>query len=357
MCGTASVKGLGALALIALLLVPASAGAAEKEKQSPRQWVWGEWSDGNGQERRQQREAERDKRREREQDRRSAEKQKRLADQRERLARKRERLAEEREQLAGKRERLAAKRERLAAERERKAERPRSGRYEDRRRTYRHDRGSRRYGGNRYGRNRYGLVYGSPRDRPHHRYHRPHHGYHRPHDGYRPPRPHPCGPWLYDGRAYDPVAHWDDDDFWHWDGRWSPCGPRRSRVRRSTYVVHMTGAQVDPAGPPDASGVANLLLLRDGSGTRGRICHRLSLRGTDTDAPLEAHLHEGRPGRNGPEVFDLDLARNGRQGCRNADAWLVRRIARSPGSFYLDVHTRTHGTGVVRGQPARAYRG
>jgi hypothetical protein len=196
-----------------------------------------------------------------------------------------------------------------------------------------------------------GLVYGGRRE------HR--HGHGLFYSGHRPyrPRPHPCHSWFYDGRPYDQIGHHDDDEFWHYDDSWRPCGQGRPRSIRSSYVAHLTGDQVVPPGPADTSGAANLLLIRDRWGFSGRICYRLSLRGPGTTAPLQAHIHEGHSNhQNGREVINLDLAGNGRRACRDANPYEVRNIERNPGSYYLDVHLGTFIPGVIRGQLVRAYK-
>jgi hypothetical protein len=206
----------------------------------------------------------------------------------------------------------------------------------------------------------YGLVYRGyrPRHEKHRHHHHGHGGYGLVYGGHRPrprPRPHPCGSWFYDGRPYGQIRYHQVDEFWYFDDDWRPCGPGQPQSSRATYVVHLSGDQVDPPGPSDASGVANLLSLRQRFGLRHRLCYRMALRGSDTSAPLQVHLHRGRAGQSGNVVLNLDLPRGGGGACRDADRTLMNEIRQRPGSFYLDVHTRTHDSGVVRGQLTRAY--
>jgi hypothetical protein len=323
MAGTARGKRLGALALLAILLVPAPFAAAQ-ERPSEKEWVWGEWGDGKVRAQREHSEAERGEGRERKRQRR-AEKERDT----ERRARKqllRRTAREQQKSKSGNRDRYESKyKYKFKYESKYKYEAKYKYKYEAKGKSK--DKGKYKGRDHHHGHQGYGLVYGSHRDRPRRYRPRP---YYRP-----PPRPHPCD-------------FWDDD--------WFRCGGRPPSIleRHSSYVVHLIGAPPGSPGPPDTSGVAGLALVRDLWGNGVRICYRLSLRGPAAGAPLRAHVHDaGQP--NEPEVVDFGPVRDGGRACRNVRSRVLRDIERDPNSFYFDVHFGTISPGAVRGQLVRVY--
>ena len=90
-----------------------------------------------------------------------------------------------------------------------------------------------------------------------------------------------------------------------------------------------------------AGGKAIITLER----VKGRVCFRLHWSGIGT--PVAAHIHEGP---DGPCVVPLFLDRPKRHGCVKAPTWLVRRIAESPGRYYLTLRTQSRPSGALRGQ-------
>ena len=128
---------------------------------------------------------------------------------------------------------------------------------------------------------------------------------------------------------------------------------------KRTVLAALSGAEEVPAaGAPDprrepAYGAA---LVEPGPGRR--LCFRIVARGVG-DA-VAAHIHEGAFGENGPIVVPLfeDPAGNGgfsrRARCvRASSARLVRRIARRPRAFYVNLHTTAFPAGAIRGQLGR----
>ena len=121
----------------------------------------------------------------------------------------------------------------------------------------------------------------------------------------------------------------------------------------STLLAALSGAEEVGGGDPDAVGAAFV------QPQRGRtLCFRLVARNAG-DA-VAAHIHRGAPGVNGPIVVPLfdDPTGNGefrrRQRCvRAPSAGLARRIQRSPGRFYVNLHSTAFPNGAIRGQLSR----
>ena len=83
--------------------------------------------------------------------------------------------------------------------------------------------------------------------------------------------------------------------------------------------------------------------------TNGRICYLLEATGLDDFTT--AHLHEGTKERNGAPVITLQLVgEDGDDVCVDADVELLKRIARAPERYYVNVHTARFPEGAVRGQ-------
>jgi hypothetical protein len=81
--------------------------------------------------------------------------------------------------------------------------------------------------------------------------------------------------------------------------------------------------------------------------TAGKACWTISIKGAAT--LLSAHVHRGLAGKTGPVVIPLG-DRWSRSGCVFVSAKTLNTVAKSPGSYYVDVHTKAFVNGVVRGQ-------
>ena len=65
------------------------------------------------------------------------------------------------------------------------------------------------------------------------------------------------------------------------------------------------------------------------------------------------HIHEGESGKSGQVVVPLTAptaSDTTTKGCANADATLIGRMTTNPRNFYVNVHSRAHPQGAVRGQ-------
>ena len=113
-----------------------------------------------------------------------------------------------------------------------------------------------------------------------------------------------------------------------------------------TFYARLTGAAEVGGGDPDGYGEAEITV----SDELGQVCWDLNnVRGI---GPITAaHIHSGAAGVNGPPVFTLRAANEGRYtGCTDASEWVQDFLESSPGAFYVNVHTAEFPNGAIRGQ-------
>lgn len=139
------------------------------------------------------------------------------------------------------------------------------------------------------------------------------------------------------------------------EGRPTSDGDRGRATPATALTATLSDAQEVPAaGDPDGRGLATLGV----QAREGRLCAVLS---TDATGPATAaHVHRGAPGTAGPIVVALPVpaADSGFVSqCVAADKALLADIARNPADFYVNIHTREHPGGAVRGQLARGAQG
>lgn len=113
----------------------------------------------------------------------------------------------------------------------------------------------------------------------------------------------------------------------------------------NNFAASLTGANEVPQGDPDGVGTASVST----DDATNRICTRLEVR--NIGAVTAAHIHRGRAGVNGPPVITLDAPDdNDSNDCDAVQDALLDEIRRSPGDFYVNVHTAEFPNGAVRGQ-------
>ena len=105
----------------------------------------------------------------------------------------------------------------------------------------------------------------------------------------------------------------------------------------------LTPGAVAPKTKATASGSVVVTL----DAKAGKACWTISVKGTTT--PFSAHVHRGKPGKNGPVVIPLGDTWS-KKGCVFAPSKAIAAVAASPKSYYVDVHTRAFVNGIVRGQ-------
>ena len=111
----------------------------------------------------------------------------------------------------------------------------------------------------------------------------------------------------------------------------------------------LTGAEVVPAaGDPDGTGMARMIFYP----MKNKICYRVTVSGIQT--ATKAHLHIGDAGEVGPVKLGLLPPRNSARECiRGLGERFIRRIARNPSRYYVDVHNNEYPGGALRGQLSR----
>jgi len=102
------------------------------------------------------------------------------------------------------------------------------------------------------------------------------------------------------------------------------------------------GPEVEP-GAPAGTGRAVVRL----NPKTGNACWTLVVNGIGK--PLSAHIHKAPRGEEGPVVIPLG-DRFSLKGCVLAPRKTVTGVARRPGAYYVNVHTRKYLNGAVRGQ-------
>lgn len=110
------------------------------------------------------------------------------------------------------------------------------------------------------------------------------------------------------------------------------------------------------AGDPNGTGEAYVFGI-DGDATT--LCYVLTVDGIKP--ATAAHIHEGRPGSNGPVVVSLappadgnaaDCLSESEEG-KFAQGQTVQEILANPGDYYVNVHNVEYPGGALRGQLAR----
>jgi hypothetical protein len=117
-----------------------------------------------------------------------------------------------------------------------------------------------------------------------------------------------------------------------------------SMAASKTITVPLTGKQESPAGSPTGKGSAKITL----NDTKGQVCFKLSWSGIGN--PSASHIHKGAKGKAGAVVIPLFSGTPKKSGCVSASKSLVAAIIKTPGSYYVNVHTAKYPGGALRGQ-------
>ena len=118
-----------------------------------------------------------------------------------------------------------------------------------------------------------------------------------------------------------------------------------NQVVGNNFAAVLNGANEVPRGDPDGMGTAHIAI----NDATNQVCTHLEVR--NIDAVTAAHIHQGRAGVNGPPVINLDPPDdNDSDDCDTVADALVDQIRRTPGNFYVNVHTAQYPNGAIRGQ-------
>jgi hypothetical protein len=114
----------------------------------------------------------------------------------------------------------------------------------------------------------------------------------------------------------------------------------------TAFDVTLTGEAESPAGDPVGNGTATIR-LRLG---QAQACFKLAVK--NLPAAVAAHIHSGAAGSSGPVVIPLTTPGSDgtSSGCATTTRALVASILKSPGNFYVNVHTAEFPGGAIRGQ-------
>jgi hypothetical protein len=125
----------------------------------------------------------------------------------------------------------------------------------------------------------------------------------------------------------------------------NPAGEIRDQVSEVANV------KTNLRGPRRARGAFTATITK--TGTSGVIAWRLTFRKL-TGRATAAHIHSGARGKSGPVIVPLCApCRNGARGRATVDASVLSAL--ESGRTYVNVHTRKHPGGEIRGQlPAAA---
>jgi CHRD domain len=121
----------------------------------------------------------------------------------------------------------------------------------------------------------------------------------------------------------------------------------------SALFTVMTGAkEVDSTGAKglgDRNGRGSFSATLDGR----QLCYGIQVKNLDDD-PVASHIHRAGKNAAGPVVQELDAPATGDPGassdCVRVSRSLARGLRRSPGKYYVNVHTAKFPNGAVRGQ-------
>ena len=118
-------------------------------------------------------------------------------------------------------------------------------------------------------------------------------------------------------------------------------------------------AQFGGPPPPPNTGVPLYTKMTGGSGAgqitvvvdppKGTACYIMNVGALEN--VTAAHIHSGGAGETGRPVVNLEAPEGGTSGgCVPVNADISAAILGSPGSYYVNVHTRAFPDGAIRGQ-------
>jgi hypothetical protein len=124
-----------------------------------------------------------------------------------------------------------------------------------------------------------------------------------------------------------------------------PAAALASKSAVTKVSATLTSAAVAPKSKTMGKGTGTISVKLDAKA--GKACWTILLKRAGT--PLSAHIHRGLAGKTGPVVIPLG-DRWSKTGCVFVSPKTLNAVAKSPKSYYVDVHTRAFVNGFVRGQ-------
>lgn len=121
---------------------------------------------------------------------------------------------------------------------------------------------------------------------------------------------------------------------------------RSSKLSDRAFFAVLKGSNETTDGDRNGKGSASVTF--DGT----RLCWGITV--ANISRPVGAHIHKARRGKDGSIVVPLEQPADGdpgaSSGCTTVSSALARAIRRSPGGYYVNVHSDEFGAGAIRGQ-------
>jgi CHRD domain len=113
-------------------------------------------------------------------------------------------------------------------------------------------------------------------------------------------------------------------------------------------TAKMNGKQEVPdEGDQDGKGEAQILLKTK----KAKVCYLLEFK--DIEDPTAAHIHKGLKGDDGPikvELFEGEAQSSPIEDCVKSEEKQVKKIAKNPERYYVNLHNSEFPDGAIRGQ-------
>lgn len=126
-------------------------------------------------------------------------------------------------------------------------------------------------------------------------------------------------------------------------------------AKNTQLAAAMSGAQEFPGpGDADGTGTAEIDVKTKPGKKSAKVCFTLTW--ASIDQVIGAHIHQGAAGTDGAIVVALLEGTAGpaaATGCVKTKAKTAKQIAKSPGDFYVNIHTGEFPAGAIRGQLAK----
>jgi CHRD domain len=116
-------------------------------------------------------------------------------------------------------------------------------------------------------------------------------------------------------------------------------------AKTTTLHASLSGSNEVPKGSASASGKATIKL----DSSKGKVCWTFkSVKGVP--GASAAHIHTGKSGKAGAVVVPLGAAYKS-SGCQTGvSKSLIKKIVKTPGAYYVNIHNAAHPDGAARGQ-------